>query len=489
MADLHQPRLATWQDVLAYVRAGHRAQSDSRHVAPGDVFVALPGSTVHGGAFAGQALQQGAAGIVAAPGTLPASVPGDRCVWHDDPREALGALARAHFGTASLDIDIIGVTGTNGKTTVVGLLEYGLLQLGRRVGVLGTIVNRWPGHEEPAGLTTPGCWELHALLARMAADGVDTVCMEVSSHALDQKRTAGVPMRAAVLTNLSQDHLDYHQTMEAYFAAKAQLFSQAHLENHGVRIINRDDPYGRRLQAEFPESWGYSLHPLEVADPCLLTAEVAQMDRKGICLQCRWREQSWQVCSGLVGRHNGANLLAAQATLLALGVSPQHLCVLAEAPPVPGRLERVPNARGVDIFVDYAHTPDALENVLTALRQLGGRRLIVVFGCGGDRDRSKRVLMGEAVARYADVAVLTSDYPRHEQPEAIMAEVSPGLAQCPRVMQEPDRKTAIGLALDEMRLGDIAVVTGKGHETYQQIGDQRLPFSDPEIICEYFQCN
>lgn len=484
-----RPLLTTWPAVLDYVAAGHRARIDSRQVEPGDVFVALPGSTVHGSDFAPQALKRGAAAVVAAPGTLPATLSQQNCVVHDDPREALGALAEAHFGTSRQGLELIGVTGTNGKTTVVGLLEYALQRMGRRVGVIGTIANRWPGHEEPAALTTPGCWDLHACLSRMAADGVDTVCMEVSSHALAQRRTAGLRFSAAVLTNVSQDHLDYHRDMESYFAAKSTLFNPSHLTENGVRVINADDPYGRRLRTGFPGAWGYSLHSEEAQDPLLVEASVAGMDRKGIRLSCLWQGQQWVLPSPLVGQHNGANLMAAQATLLALGFGPADAAGLSDAPPVPGRLERVENAAGLDIFVDYAHTPDALENVLQALTALDGNRLLVVFGCGGDRDRTKRVPMGQAVARYADVAILTSDNPRHEDPGAIMADVRPGLADCPRVVEESDRKSAIALALQEMVPGDILVVTGKGHETYQDIGGVRVEFSDIRAICEQIQCN
>jgi UDP-N-acetylmuramoyl-L-alanyl-D-glutamate--2,6-diaminopimelate ligase len=312
--------------------------------------------------------------------------------------------------------------------------------------------------------------------------------MEVSSHALDQQRTAGLGFDAVVLTNVSQDHLDYHQDMQAYFEAKSRLFAEGSLRQDGRRIINADDEYGGLLLSEYPQAWRYGFQPTGGPSQRTLGARLEREDSKGVSLRCEVGGQHWSLTSPLVGRHNAANILAAQATALSLGISPADLKGLEQAQPVPGRLERVPNDQGLDIFVDYAHTPDALENVLQALRRLSPKRLIVVFGCGGDRDRGKRKLMGQAAARLADVVVLTSDNPRHERPEVIMAEVRPGLAACPRVLEHKGRKEAIAAAIELMTPADVLVVAGKGHETYQQIGDDYLEFSDVQVICEQLSC-
>jgi UDP-N-acetylmuramoyl-L-alanyl-D-glutamate--2,6-diaminopimelate ligase len=335
-------------------------------------------------------------------------------------------------------------------------------------------------------MTTPDCWTLHQALAQMREDGVELVCMEVSSHALAQQRTAGLDFEVAVWTNLSQDHLDYHQDMEAYFQAKARLFTPGK-PSLRHRVINIDDAYGHRLYARC-KGLAYSLEAEPAgqrqAGGALLRGQVRACTRKGLELTMELDGQTWELQSGLVGRYNAANLLAAQGAGLCLGLRPKDLAVLRGFAGVPGRLERVGNRHELDIFVDYAHTPDALENVLSTLRALCRQRLIVVFGCGGDRDRSKRALMGQAVCRWADMAVLTSDNPRHEKPEAIMEDVRPGLAECPRVISDPDRRQAIGLALEWMRPGDVLLVAGKGHESTQQTGDTTISFHDPTVIRE-----
>jgi UDP-N-acetylmuramoyl-L-alanyl-D-glutamate--2,6-diaminopimelate ligase len=320
------------------------------------------------------------------------------------------------------------------------------------------------------------------MLAEMAEDGVEAVCMEVSSHALDQQRTAGLAFDLAVFTNLTQDHLDYHQDMETYFQVKSRLFTTA----SRASVLNFDDAYGLRLAGLSTPGRGYSLNKVDVPGwPCL-QGSIQRMDRSGQVLSLHEPKLGqWSLRSGLVGRHNASNLLAAQAVGLELGLGPQDFRALESCTGPPGRLERISNKLGLHVFVDYAHTPDALDNVLVALKELDFRRLIVVFGCGGDRDPGKRPLMGQAVARHADLAVLTSDNPRHEDPEQIMHEVMPGLQDCPQVMCNPDRRQAIHMGLEATGPLDALVIAGKGHECTQQIGDQKLPFSDAQVVRGY----
>ena len=458
----------------------------SGRVRPGDVFVALKGVKENGARFIPDALARGAAYVVATGrANWPAHAEAE-LVRHPDPNAALGELALARFSTRVLPFPLVGITGTNGKTTVTYLVEHLFKSVGSKVGVIGTINYRWPGFSLDAPLTTPDCWQLHDLLSNMAKSGVDLGVMEVSSHALAQNRVAGLGFDVAVLTNLTQDHLDYHGDMRSYFEAKAALFRKCPPENK-LGIINWDDSYGRILLANHSPAIGYGIlepSPREEEDVAGLKGDILESSAKGLTLRMTWKGESWEFTSMLVGMHNAYNLLAAQAVGLARGLGPRQFRSLASFPGVPGRLERVRNSRGLNVFVDYAHTPDALENVLSAVGGLGAERLVVVFGCGGDRDRTKRPLMGGAVARHADLAVLTSDNPRHEAPEAIMEDVSPGLSDCREMVAEPDRRKAIRMALNRLGPEDVLVVAGKGHETYQEIGDERRPFSDKETILE-----
>ncbi len=481
---------SAWNQLLALVGRGLAVRTDSREVRPGEAFVAMPAAAPGGPSgqdFLPMALERGAAWVVAAPGVkLPKGelADGARLITVEDPRDALGALAAAHFRTGEHMLQLVGVTGTNGKTTVAYLIEGLLAAAGRKVGVLGTVAYRWPGESIDASLTTPGCWKLHELMARMSAAGVDTVVMEASSHALHQKRVAGLDYHAAVMTNLTQDHLDYHGNFEDYYQAKKLLFSAYPLPDK-FKAANADDPYGLRLLSELPDAVGFTLAGAVVPGNRLLRGFIRKSTGKGLTLDMEFEGKSWTLESGLVGAHNASNLLAAQAVGLGLGLSAAEMQALAPFTGVPGRLERVPNDKGLDIFVDYAHTPDALINVLQALRALDFGKVIAVFGCGGNRDRTKRPLMGRAVAQLADVAVLTSDNPRHEDPLAIMADVRPGLADGPArlsVVEEPDRYQALCKAISIMRPGDALLVAGKGHESYQQVGDVKHPFSDVEAV-------
>lgn len=471
-----------FNELLSMVGRGLMVQTDSRLVKPGEVFVLMPSAADKSAAFLADALAHGAGWVVVGESQ---PVPGDMAaglVRVDDPAESLGMLAEAHFRTREQAMQVIAVTGTNGKTTVAYLLEGLLSACGRTVGVLGTVAYRWPGANFEASLTTPGCWRLHELFAQMSQAGVDTVVMETSSHALHQKRVAGLEFDAAVLTNLTQDHLDYHGDFESYYQAKKLLFgTYPRLDKH--KAANADDPYGMRLLSEFPDAVGFSLHGAQApGNNPMLRGDLVESTPRGLTLRMEWEGKCWSLQSGLVGAHNASNLLAAQAVALGIGLGPADMQPLAPFTGVPGRLERVLNDRGLDIFVDYAHTPDALLNVQRALRDAGFTRLITVFGCGGNRDRTKRPLMAQAVAELADVAVLTSDNPRFEDPLEIINDVRPGLATAKEVVEDADRYAAICKAVALMRPGDALLVAGKGHEPYQLINGVKHPFSDVEAV-------
>lgn len=405
------------------------------------------------------------------------------------PRKALGRLAAAYYGTESHCPTICAVTGTNGKTTETYLLESIFAHAESSVGILGTVEYRWPGHHEVSNLTTPGCLELHSLLSRMQQDGTDYVVMEVSSHAIDQERVAGIEFSAALITNLTQDHLDYHSTLDEYFATKARLFAPEQAgglaKTSKVGACNADDPWCRKILYDYPHYIGFGMNKENrVPGTRHLQGTLVSMTPEGMHLAMEFEGKTWQLASPLVGGFNAMNLLGAQALALSLGLQPQNFDCLNSFGGVPGRLERVANARGLNLFVDYAHTPDALIKAQQALRQAGFTRLVTVFGCGGNRDRTKRPLMGEAVALHSDVAVLTSDNPRHENPQAIMEDVVPGLSACKEVHTEADRKKALALALTLLQPCDALLVAGKGHEPYQIIGDEKLPFSDQAVLRE-----
>ncbi len=467
-----------WKKLIQLSADKVNVRTDSRAVEAGDIFVAIPGPVRDGADFIPQAVANGAKYILTC---SEADGCGAEIVRHPDPAEALGELARAYFKTAEHKLKVVGITGTNGKTTLTYLIEHLLSSAGMKVGVLGTVAYRWPGFEKEAALTTPDCWQVHSLMAQMEAAGVDVAVMEVSSHALHQKRVAGVDFDCAVLTNVTQDHLDYHGDMETYFQAKSLLFKSCPVEGKRA-VINYDDPFGKRLLEEYSPATGFGLGDTFESKADLLHGEMVSCTGNGLHLKMTYKGQSWELDSDLIGRHNGSNLLAAQGVGLHFGLGPEDMKSFSSFHGVPGRLERVRNDKGLNIFVDYAHTPDALQNVISTLKDLDFKRVITIFGCGGDRDRTKRPIMGRAVCELTDVAVMTSDNPRTEDPDTILDDIRPGLSACTEVIEEVDRAKAIRKAVETMNAEDVLLIAGKGHETYQVVGTTKYPFSDAEEV-------
>jgi UDP-N-acetylmuramoyl-L-alanyl-D-glutamate--2,6-diaminopimelate ligase len=481
---------------------------DSRRVEPGDLFVAAPGSKADGSAYVEEALARGAVAIATArDAARPLAVP---AIVADDVAAAAGYLASAFYDDPSDELDLVGITGTNGKTSSTYLMEAVWKAAGRSPGVVGTIVQRCAAFERGAEMTTPSPVDLQKLLGEMRDAGTDAVAMEASSHALHQSRVAGCRFRAALFSNLTRDHLDYHGTEDAYFAAKASLFRRW-LEPGGIAALNADDAKVASLVAELGrhDVWTYSTRPgataraRVVAATCTLAGIEAELDLGGERVRIR---------SPLVGQPNLSNLVAVAALAAGLGVAPDAIAEgLSACPAVPGRMERVrldaggaevstdPALNGLPaVFVDYAHTPDALERSLRALAGEVRGRIVVVFGCGGDRDRGKRPIMGRIAAELSGVAVLTSDNPRSEEPLAILAEIEAGIGARMRraradelagrdiggYLVEADRLLAIRTAIGLASADDAVLIAGKGHEDYQETRGVKRHFDDREVARE-----
>ncbi|MFQ6537585.1 MULTISPECIES: UDP-N-acetylmuramoyl-L-alanyl-D-glutamate--2,6-diaminopimelate ligase [Aphanothece] len=459
---------------------------DSRRVGPGTLFVGLPGNQVDGGAFWRSALAAGACAAVVSPAAAAADPPaaGDPVLVTDGAMARwAGLLAAAFWGQPSQRMALIGVTGTNGKTTTTHLIEHLAAAAGTPAALFGTLENRWPGHAVTAQHTTAFADLLQAQLAQAADAGARIAAMEVSSHALDQQRVAGCRFAGAVFTNLTQDHLDYHPSMEAYFAAKASLFAAPLLLEKGTpsAVVNRDDPWGAQLAAQLGERcWSSSLRDAD-AD---LFIDALTMESSGVRGRLVTPVGEGRFRSPLLGRFNLMNLLQAVGALLQQGMPlPLLLDGLDSFRGVPGRMERV-MGRGLEgqpaVLVDYAHTPDGLDNALTASRPFTQGRLVCVFGCGGDRDRSKRPQMGAIAARLADRVVVTSDNPRTEDPARILEDVVAGIPAGTDLQVEGDRATAIAMAIASAQAGDLVLIAGKGHEDYQILGTTKIHFDDRE---------
>jgi UDP-N-acetylmuramoyl-L-alanyl-D-glutamate--2,6-diaminopimelate ligase len=448
---------------------------DSRRVEPDDLFVALIGQRFDGRIFVSEALARGAVAVLAR-GEAPAGFSG---VWlaAAEPRALLGPLAARLYGHPDRELAMVGVTGTNGKSTVMELTAAMLEAAGFASGRVGTLGYRFGERGFAGERTTPEASDLFRLLREMHEAGARAVAMEVSSHALVQGRVEGVGFDVAVFTNLTRDHFDFHAGFDDYFAAKRRLFEQ--LKPGGRAVVNLDDPYGRKLAGELPSAWTYG-------EGGTVRVEGARLDRAGIAGELVTPAGRRAFATPLLGRYNLENLLAAAAAASALAVPLEVIATaLAAARALPGRMEAVERGQPFLAVVDYAHTDAALEAALRATRELAPRgRLIVVFGCGGDRDPGKRPLMGRVAGQLADLAIATSDNPRSEDPLSILAAVEAGLVQsgASSYLLIADRREAIRRAVEEARAGDALVVAGKGHERVQVVGERQIPFVDREEL-------
>jgi len=461
--------------------------TDSRQAQPGDLFLGMPGSQVDGGAFWQQAVERGAVAVITSyPLPEDVSVPHLVIPVADMPK-VCAEISAAFYHFPGRSLSLIGVTGTNGKTTTTHLIEYLLQAAGQHPALLGTLYNRWRGFSQAAPHTTPFAPELQSLLAQARDAGCRYAVLEISSHSLAQERVWGCECDVAVWTNFTQDHLDFHGTMAAYWQAKATLFTRDYLK--GRAIINADDPGGQQLLAQWQtlhphgdlDPWTYSL----VSPAATLTVREAHYRTTSITALIQTPFDLVTVDIPLPGRYNLANTLAAIAAALHLGIDPDTIITaLPHFPGVPGRMESVQIHPDQDltVIVDYAHTPDGLDNLLQAIRPLARGKVICVFGCGGDRDRSKRPQMGRIAAHHADWVVVTSDNPRTEDPQGILADILAGLqgTSTPYTVQV-DRAEAIREAILNAKPGDTVVIAGKGHEDYQIIGREKIHFDDREV--------
>jgi UDP-N-acetylmuramoyl-L-alanyl-D-glutamate--2,6-diaminopimelate ligase len=451
---------------------------DSRQVAPGSLFCAIEGNQVDGHAFIGQAIERGAIAVVSQKPHLTTKA---THIQIKDSRDALARLAATFYDDPSTRLQLVGVTGTNGKTTTTFLIKHLLDRAGQRTGLIGTVSYQIGERVLPAQRTTPESVDLQQLFSQALEAGCVNLAMEVSSIALALNRVDEMRFRAAVFTNLTQDHLDFHRGMKQYFQAKEKLFEKISDETpkSGIGIINVDDPYGQQLVARFSDRLNVMTYGMGArAD---FRASNYRIEPTGTSYQLDVKGKSYLVRIPLIGRFNIYNSLAALATASALGIDIRSsVLALARAPQIPGRLEAVPAKRQFQVFVDYAHTDDALLNVIKTCRDLNPARLIVVFGCGGDRDRAKRPLMGAVVDQFADYSIVTSDNPRKEDPEAIIRDVVAGF-KGRKFETVADRREAINRAITLAQPRDIVLIAGKGHEKYQEFSDHTVPFDDIEV--------
>jgi UDP-N-acetylmuramoyl-L-alanyl-D-glutamate--2,6-diaminopimelate ligase len=457
---------------------------DSREVHPGDLFFAMPGVRGHGRVYIADALARGARYVVVQgededfTGLAPDAV----ILQVKDIKRVLHTSLSRFYEDAPAKMNITGITGTNGKTTVTYLLEAMSQRVGEHCGVIGTINHRIAGRPFPSRNTTPGLVEIHRLCQQMNAAGVRNCFMEVSSHALDQKRVEGIRFQSAVFTNLTQDHLDYHVDLETYFQAKALLFRD--LDATSVAVINGDDPFGQRLLTMTKAMvWTYG-----IGGSADFRAEEIFCDIKGMSFTIHGPSgNSLKVRSSLIGRHNIYNILAA------VGVAWQRQWPfkkieegLWDLKGVPGRLERIDEGQDFEVFVDYAHTEDGLQHVLRALREVSQGKLTVIFGCGGDRDQGKRPQMGRVAASLADEIILTNDNPRSEDPQQIIRQICTGITH-DRYTVIPDRQAAIHEGIRRMHSHDVLLIAGKGHEDYQIFRDRTIPFDDRQMVRKFLK--
>lgn len=469
--------------------------TDSRRVRPGDLFVALSGLHTDGHVFVEDAVRRGASAVLVE--RLPETALTVPVVMVDHARKAMAAAAASFYDHPVRSLSLVGITGTNGKTTTSLLVESILACAGLRVGVIGTLGYRWGEVKEKPDMTTPDAADLQHLFFRMKRDGVSHVVMEVSSHALELHRVDGVFYDVGVFTNLSQDHLDFHGSMERYFNAKRRLFAEHMKESRHApsMVVNGDDLYGQRLVQEFAAAvCSFGLDSRSTIHPLRYT-----LGAQGIEASVQTPSGAVSISSSLMGRLNLYNILAAIGAVQSLGISMSAVAEgIAAVNSVEGRLQRLDNECGLQVVVDFAHTPDAMEKALECLRELASGRVWVVFGCGGDRDRTKRPVMGAVAGRYGDMVVITSDNPRTENPEAIVKDIEPGVQSTGKVRFsfedevlplsgytiEVDRRRAIRETIRRAEPGDLVFIGGKGHETYQILGTQVRPFDDRVVARE-----
>ena len=454
-------------------------KTNSHACIPGDLFIGMPGTRVDGGEFWQGAIAAGAIGAVVSPAAAAVHPPTENVIVAVDMVAACAALASNFYDRPANTLKMVGVTGTNGKTTTTHIIEYLLAQAQIPTALIGTLYTRWQGYQKTASHTTPFAVDLQQQLAQALRAGSQVALMEVSSHALDQGRVMGCPLDVGVFTNLTQDHLDYHQNLENYFQAKALLFSDKYLT--GRAIVNLDDEYGKRLISQIPAArvWSYSTTDSS-AD--LWTSEL-EYQQTGVKGKLHTPQGEIAFSSPLVGDYNLENFLAAVGTSLHLGMGLERIVAAMENfPGVPGRMERVQVSpqQNITAIVDYAHTPDSLESLLTAARPFIHGKVICVFGCGGDRDRTKRPQMGKIAAELADLVVVTSDNPRTEDPARILADVVAGIHRTAGIEVIADRAQAIERAISIAEAGDGVLIAGKGHEDYQILGTEKIHFDDRE---------
>lgn len=453
----------------------NRITDDSRKVLPGDLFVALKGYSLDASKFVGLALDAGAKAIVTDKEFD--SRPGISKILVDDTRLALGTIAGNFYGHPSRKLKVVGITGTNGKTTISYLVESIIKASGNGAGVIGTINYRLKGKTLPAINTTPGALELQGMLREMVGSNTGYAVIEVSSHSLDQGRVGNILFDVGVFTNLTSDHLDYHKTTENYFKAKKRLFDK--LKAGGSAVLNMDD----RKAASLKRSIKNRVITYGTKGKCDVGAIDIELSVDGTRFTVRTPDTRFNIRTRLIGIHNVSNILAAASVAIALKI-PEEAIVkgIASMEAVPGRLEAVDAGQQFKVFVDFAHTEDALFNVLGFLRDVAKSRIITVFGCGGNRDRTKRPLMGKVACKYSDHVIVTSDNPRSEEPGAIIREIASGIkGKFSNYDIVPDRKEAIAKALGSALKDDIVVIAGKGHESYQIIKGEVMPFDDRKV--------
>ncbi len=451
--------------------------SDSRQVLPDSLFFAIRGYETDGHQYVRQAIEKGASAVIAEEDIPGVDVP---VIISDNSRQTLSLLANRFYGAPSKDMDFIGITGTNGKTTTAILLKALFEKAGKAPGLLGTIRYEWKDRIEIAHNTTPDILKLHELLREMREDAIRSVIMEVSSHALALHRVDGIQFKAGIFTNLTRDHMDFHQNIEAYAEAKSRLFAM--IDKQGVAILNGDDPHHEKMAKKA----GCKVLTFGIKNPHVnCRIKEIQMHTHHTTFEIEYGGRTIPISTHLLGRYNVLNVAAAMLTGLEMGIEEDSVRYsIADVQNIPGRIEHIRTSAGFRVLVDYAHTPDALQNVLISAREFTQNRLISVFGAGGDRDRGKRPEMGRIGSVFSDICIITSDNPRTENPALIIDDIIAGIE--PHVVYEAilDRRDAIFHALEMAKQGDTVVIAGKGHETYQQVGKDFFPFDDREVARE-----